>query len=88
MVYTMLTFLTNRGNDMATLELNQKELEALVGALETAVDIADDTCTEALHTNENVVSFDTLKTMRIETETRIDNLVCLVALLERAKSLK
>lgn len=72
---------------MTTLNLNKKELVELVAALETAVDIAGDTCTEDLFNNENVVSHATLVQMRIDTNTRIDKLVTLVKLYERVRIL-
>lgn len=72
---------------MTTLTLNKKELEALFSALETAVDIANDTCTEDLFTDENVVSHATLVQMRNDTNSRIDKLVTLVALFERVRIL-
>jgi hypothetical protein len=73
---------------MATIELSEKELSALIMALETAVDIAGDTVIEPLFTDDNVVSFSTLAIMREQVEAKVDELVCLVRLLERAKSLK
>jgi hypothetical protein len=73
---------------MATIELTEKELSVLIMALETAVDIADDTVTESLFTDDNVVSFSTLAEMREQVNAKVDELVCLVRLLERAKSLK
>jgi hypothetical protein len=73
---------------MTTITLSKPELLELKDALELAVDVADDTATEALYTKDNVVSFDTLETMRNETDRRIDKLVCLVRLHERVKLLK
>jgi hypothetical protein len=72
---------------MATITVSNSELLALRDALETAVDIANDTCTEELFTNENVVSFDSLTRMRENTNTRITKLVELVKLYERVKML-
>jgi len=73
---------------MKTLELNDKELAALIMALDSAIDFVDDSSTEALWTEDNVVSFSTLKEMRQQVNSKIDELVCLVRLSERAKSLK
>lgn len=71
---------------------NEQEYRALIRALETAQDIADDTSTEPVWPLSDVQNItltrDEMMAMKNDVDERIDNLVSITKLLERAECLK
>lgn len=71
---------------------NEKEYKALVRALETAQDIADDTSTEPLWPENNnptfVLTREEIQGLKSDIDERVDNLIAITKLLERVQCLK
>lgn len=70
---------------------NEKEYNALIRALETEQDIADDTSTETLWRDQRdrtPITHEDLAAIKTDIDERIDRLVAVTFLLERARCLK
>lgn len=75
---------------MYTIKVTEDEYNVLLSALQTKVDICDDTLTEEvwLDANTETVSRDQLNGMRESVHTRANELIWAVRLLERVECLK
>ncbi|PPD55508.1 MAG: hypothetical protein CTY12_00600 [Methylotenera sp.] len=71
---------------------NEKEYKALLRALETAHDLADDTSTEPLWPDNNhptfVLTRGEIQGLKTDIDERVDNLISITRLLERLECLK
>lgn len=71
---------------------NETEYRALIRALETAHDLADDTSTEPLWPPDNSPTFfltrDEFQGLKTEIDERVNNLIAITKLLERTECLK
>lgn len=70
---------------------NEKEYRALIRALETEQDVADDTSTETLWRDpqdQTPITHEDLSAIKTDIDDRIDRLVAVTFLLERARCLK